>query len=215
MSVKVYDEAVTNKIKSLFSNTVFQTRELTFKTVTDKDKDVKFPLISIFRPDGWSISSENSWIKSREFLGNIRSVFVDLSYQIDIYSNTREDLEDITAEIVLYLLRNPGVQVVYESSDKTQELECNSYLNYVSGPERTSELEDTTVGRPYRYTLVYGLLNAQLVNFSNTEDPSSPDYISKVTEVIVAVEEVKASIKVDGEGNVKVTKYTNKEEVIK
>lgn len=186
MSVKVFDAAVKAKIKNVFRNTEFQSRDLTFKTITDREGKVQFPLISIFRPDGWSVDESKTWIEGREFLNGYQQIPIDLSYQIDIYASTREDLEGLAAEIVLYLLRNPGIKVHYESADGSSAIDMSTSLEYVSGPERTSEIDDSTVGRPYRYTLVFKLVNAYVINFAG--DKAGEDgYYPKITEVIVKV----------------------------
>ena len=186
MSVKFYDEAVKGKLKALFPNVEFQSRELAFKTITDRVGKVSFPYITVFRPDGWSIGSSNSWVNEREFLNGLRQVSIDATYVIDIYANTREDLEDLTAELVLYLLRNPGVTVHYETADGTEAVDVEADLKYISGPERTSELDDTTVGRPYRYTLTFALQNAYIYVFSGNSQ-GEEGYYPKVTQVIVEV----------------------------
>ncbi len=211
MAIEVYDSAVKAKIKSLFSNTEFQSREFIFKTVTDRKGEINFPLISIFRPDGWSLSSDNTWNLEQRFLDGIHQVKVDLSYQIDIYANTRKDLEELTAELVLYLLRNPGIKVHYESVDKKSAVDVMTYLSYVSGPERTSELDDTTVGRPYRYTLTYTLKSAVLLGFAG-DTPGEDGYVTKVTEVIVDVKpEVEVLVDVGSSGVTHKIKYLDKE----
>lgn len=207
MAVDMYDVAVTNKIKDLFYNTVYQDRDFVKHTVTDKSSVVKFPLISVFRPDGWSVSStQNTWKASVAYLNDLRTVYVDMNYQIDLYANTREQLEEITAELVLYLLKNPVVSVKYLSADESEYITVTSTLRYVSGPERTSEMDDTAGGRVYRYTLVFALNNAVLVNFA-TE--GSSDYVTKVTEVDVKVVDVDLGLS-ESDGSTKIG-YQDKE----
>lgn len=210
MSASFYDKAVTAKIKKKFANTLYQSRELTFHTLTDKQGQVTFPLISVYRPDGWSISSDNTWLQEKNFLAGIREVKIDLSYQIDIYANKREDLEELTAELVLYLLRNPGIVVHYESADKKIALDVKTYMKYVSGPERTSELDDQTTGRPYRNTLVFSLDAAKLINFAGTE-PGQDGYTTKITQVVVEVNELEIAVDLEGEAHK--TDYRDKEEI--
>jgi len=210
MSVLFYDKAVTAKIKKLFSNTVYQNRNFLFHTVTDKGGSVKFPLIGVYRPDGWGISKDNSWIQTINYLLGIREIKIDISYQIDLYANTREDLEEITAELVLYLLRNPGIVVHYESVDKSLAMDIKTYLKYVSGPEKTSEPDDTTVGRFYRNTLVFSLDAAKLINFAG-EHPGEDGYTTEITTVLVDIVTKEANVNLESETHN--TNYSDKEEI--
>lgn len=206
MAVDFYDKALTAKIKALFDNTVFQARDLTLKTVTDTKAEVKFPLVSIFRPDGWSIDS-STWNLETKFLNGIHQIPVNLVYTIDIYARTREDLETFTSELLLYLLRNRGIQVVYTSADGSELANVRTSLDYVSGPERTSELDDKTVGRPYRYTLTFKLSNAYIYEFGG-DKPTEAGYTPIVTQVIV---EVKPVVDVVAEDGTHKTEYIDKE----
>lgn len=165
-SVAVYDYAVVSLFKQIFKNSVYQEPELVLKTVTDTVGEVKLPLISIFRPDGWTLASQNNDVAIKNFVNGMQFLYVNFRYQIDLWANTREDLEQLATEIVLFLARNPGIKVTYYSADGSSCVDVNISLKYFSGPDRTNErLDDTTLGRLYRYTFVYTVLNAGILAF--------------------------------------------------
>ncbi len=155
-----------------------------------------------------------SWATYSDFQNGYQQVPLARVYQIDIYGNTREEVEEVAAELLLYLLRNRAFEVNYYCADKSLYTNLKVSLEYVSGLEDTSELDDKTVGRPYRGTFTFKLNNAYLLAFADDDNPESPGYIPKVTKIIVEVSsEVEADYKAVSSDETHKPEYIDKEEI--
>ena len=62
MAIDIYDLALLNKIKTVFANTVYMSEEHgnSYKQAVKSLGELKFPLVSIYRPDGYTRSSFNT-----------------------------------------------------------------------------------------------------------------------------------------------------------
>lgn len=129
MSVRLYDEALWNKIESLFPDKhlmvlkpdetarLFKTRAL-----NTSDKPIKLPLLAISRdpnvemviPTKRNLTFDGVHIK--ESSGNIAHLDVipiKLRYQIDIYTKTYALGDEYIRELAFYFVNNPEMYITF------------------------------------------------------------------------------------------------------
>lgn len=181
--LKDFDKAFTNKIKAWYSNTIYANTAVVYNVaynlVDDPTTTLKFPLVSIYRPGGFSLEDTQTFAARKRGIeyyydgesgvtGFARFVVANLPYQIDIYSKSPEDLDDITEHIIHALNLDQKLEVtqVDTKNDKTY---VESYdITYNSGPTEQSEFQSGD--RVYHYSLAYDIKNARLLNFRNVGD---------------------------------------------
>ena len=94
-----------------------------------------------------------------------RFLSVSLSYQLDIYTKSPEDLDDITEDIMQAFNFDPTLTVV-QQNDLIDTVYSERYdIIYNNGPVEQSEFSNDD--RVYHYSLVYEIPNARLVNFKS------------------------------------------------
>lgn len=173
-----FDNAVLSHIKKIYPNTYYANTAIVYNVVyslADIDTlgfKLTFPLISIYRPTGFSLKDSQPLAARRYGHGvgstwkgqdiKARYITVDLPYQIDIYAKSQEQLNTMVAEIIKYLHFEPTIQV-NQSSATTEYIETYD-ITYVSGPHEASEF--TNDDRVYHYAVVFDIKNAKLISFT-------------------------------------------------
>jgi len=186
--LKDFDNAFTNKIKSWFSNTVYANTAIVYNVaynlVDDPTTELRFPLISIYRPNGFNLSTMQSFAAKRqgiEYFYNeddnksslARFIAVNLPYQLDIYTKSPEDLDDITENIMQALNFEPTLTVSQRDSDTNENYVERYDIIYNNGPVEQSEFQNGD--RIYHYSIVYEIPNARLVNFKTHKSIDTTD----------------------------------------
>lgn len=176
--VKDFDLAVTNKIKTWFTNTIYANTAIVynvaFNLVEDPTVTLKFPLVSIYRPEGMRLNEFQSFAARRQgveyFYDNennrsslARFLVANLAYQLDVYARTPESLIDISEDIMQALNFDPVVVVEQVDKNIGQGFTDRYELTYNNGPVEQSEF--TNDDRVYHYSLVYEIRNARIANF--------------------------------------------------
>jgi len=180
--LKDFDNAFTNKIKKWFSNTIYANTAIVYNVaynlVDDPTTELRFPLISIYRPAGFSLSEKQNFAAKRqgiEYYYNqddnksslARFMSAVLPYQLDIYTKSPEDLDDITENIMQALNFEPTLTVSQKDAE-TGEIYSERYdIVYSNGPAEQSEFQNGD--RIYHYSIVYEIPNARLVNFKTQQ----------------------------------------------
>lgn len=160
---------------------------------------VEFPLVSIYRPGGFSRSDFNTtfhnlglYIVSTNTGKNFsfRVVNVDLEYTVEIASRTREDLEKLTAELILFFTQRPNLEMkLYMTNDVSDGyVESKFPVRYVSGPEDVSFLEEEETGILYRYVFRLSVDRAWLYNAKTKFAGALGDSSASNVELIEVVE---------------------------
>jgi len=166
MSVNLYDEAVLNKFKGIFYNTVYAQTDMAFQASAELDKNqgkMRLPLFSIYCMN-YTISLD--WLNWGRTRVGRRSRFTDtenytemereqtvpmrLEYQLDVWASTRSDLNDIVRELLFWIVQNPTF--VVENPLNGEKYNFNLYIS--------SDLQDNSDvmthesrGRIYRMTI--------------------------------------------------------------
>lgn len=193
--LKDFDNAFAHKIKAWFSNTIYANTAIVYNVaynlVDDPSVELRFPLISIYRPTGFELRPNQNFAAKRQGIeyyynettdqaGLARFLTVLLPYQLDIYARSPEDLDDITENIMQALNFDPILEVkqiddmttynedvtvdgVTETVTSNAEYVERYDIVYSNGPSEQSEFQNDD--RIYHYSIVYEIPNARLVNF--------------------------------------------------
>ena len=125
-SLTLYDQALKNKIKSVFNNIIISEPDLAFKRAGERKGEegkVKFPLLSLFREDE-TINSENfnyrrlrSGVRNQKFgseeqvVQAIKQIPVRLDYQLDIFTEKKIVADKIMEEMLFWLYTDLSIVV--------------------------------------------------------------------------------------------------------
>lgn len=179
MSLKLYDEAMTEFIKEVFPNTVFAYQEKAFETRATKrdmppkgEVEVMLPLVTLNR-----LTTEYAF----EFAGNnnrslsgyqglrnryIKTIPINIVYQIDIWSNKREETDDIFRELSFYL-RDNEIEIDFDKDGKKDPLKISFVLHLLDNEDNTDIESFTDKGRIYRHSITVELREAVLIMTSD------------------------------------------------
>jgi len=158
--LKDFDNAFTNKIKKWYSNTVYANTAIVYNVaynlVDDPTTELRFPLISIYRPNGFVLNNNQNFAAKRqgiEYYYNqddnksslARFITVTLPYQLDIYTKSPEDLDDITENIMQALNFEPTLTVSQTDKEINEEYAERYDIVYNNGPVEQIGTTDVTV----------------------------------------------------------------------
>jgi hypothetical protein len=176
--LKDFDIAFTNKIKAWYSNTIYANTaviyNVAYNLVDDATVQLRFPLISIYRPNGFEMLPTQTFGATRKgieyFYNNqthksshARFLTVNLPYQLEVYTKSPEDLNDITENLMQALNFDPTVEVTQLNESNDEDYIERYDITYSNGPSEQSEFQNDD--RVYHYSIVYEIRNARLVNF--------------------------------------------------
>ena len=127
---------------------------------------VKLPLISVYRMnhsiDFESFGSDPMARRGRFDTyqnSRIKELPVNIIYQIDIFSDKREDVDGIWRELVQTFIENPLIKVHFDGLEETWEFAC-----FITDSDNTSDVNSfTDVGRLWRETITIEVRNASMV----------------------------------------------------
>jgi len=180
--LKDFDNAFTHKIKAWFSNTIYANTAIVYNVaynlVDDPSVELRFPLVSIYRPNGFELRPNQNFAAKRqgiEYFYNentdeaslARFLSASLPYQIDIYARSPEDLDDITENIMQALNFDPILEVEQKDDVSGESYHERYDIVYSNGPSEQSEFQNDD--RVYHYSVVYEVPNARLVNFRKSK----------------------------------------------
>ena len=190
--IKLYDDALVLKIKSVFQNTIYGFNELAFK-IKSQESAVTLPLISIFRlPYSTKPTFYNAYMKARgnrasystektevSYLKSIE--LLDCKYQIDVWSEDFETNNRVIQELIWFLKDDSDLEII----------ESNTKQKLVFYLELSSEILNNTdlntfveSGRLYRQSFELELRNPRLFNIHE---------LKTVKEIDVRVEVIATS----------------------
>lgn len=177
MAVYLYDEALVNKIKMWTQNTdihVYGPNETSrlFATIADENNDnpIKLPLISISRPEGFTVTNTNKQPLAFDGLMTeasyeksimLNAIPISLSYQIDIYTRYQKEADEFVRNLIFNIINFPvvTVKIPYNSAD----IEHDSQIILDGSITDNSDVPERIVpGQFTRYTLNISLPDAYL-----------------------------------------------------
>ena len=177
MAVKLYDEALLNKLRSWTAGThinltgVNETRK-TFEVIADQnnDKPIQLPLITLNRNSGYDILNFNkkptsyqggTRIVNSEASAKLNVIPISIPYQIDIYTRYLDEADEYARNLVFNIINYPRVRVniPYESSGLIQD----SNIRLTSGVEDNSDIPERLIsGQFIRLTIGINIDDAYL-----------------------------------------------------
>ena len=138
MSVKLYDDALldklkewTKKIKNLHVYGPNNTVQL-FETMADEtgDKPIKLPIITLTRPGGYTILNPNKNVRTydgamtdsdEETSLTLNSIPIQIDYKLDVYTRKFEEADVYMRELIFNLINHPSFKVVIPYNDLNRE----------------------------------------------------------------------------------------------
>lgn len=183
----MYDYGVVEKFKQVFSNTLYSPTDEAFRRCAELNEGkVYLPLISIFRPMGMEIDYSNysmpEFFRGRklrlmdpqiaegqdtdnvlpEKVRNLRSLSVNLRYQMDIWGRNSNEINGLTKELIFWTVEYPHIEIQ----------EPISGINFQFSIEFEQSVTDNTDiagfqdrGRLYRNTLEFSLRDSRLFSY--------------------------------------------------
>lgn len=174
-SLADYDNAMTLKFQSVFPNTRYSFAEWSFKEDAKvTGGTVELPLLTLYRT-GY-LYNRTMFTFAEKYYGrgmwsnqtnltqtNARSISVSITYQFDIWGSTREQMDDLTAEIMMFLEFSPILLVNPKIINAPEPFRFE--LVFEDGPiDNTDIMSFETHGRVFRNTLFYVIPEARLAS---------------------------------------------------
>lgn len=171
MRLSDYDKSVTKYFSSVFPNTVFgyQARHLWEAATDQEDVVVKLPMIGVNRiATVLEFDKRNNLPDVREgrYFDDIRrfmrEIPVSLTYQLDFYSESREECDELWREILRYMLDNKFITTETEI-DKRVYSHTFPIVIENSPVDNTDVVQFIEKGKLYRVTQEFSIGNAVLL----------------------------------------------------
>lgn len=176
-SLADYDTAFVQKIRAVFPNTRYAFSEWAFKEDAKVTGDtVSLPMISLYRT-GYSYERQffnfaerfigrEMWKDRQNLIGEYaRSITVSITYQIDVWGSTRREMDELTAELIMFLELAPTIGVSPSNINPPNPFRFD--IVFEDGPiDNTDAMSFETHGRVYRNTIFYMIPEARLISTS-------------------------------------------------
>lgn len=203
MSVTLYDKALTEKIKGWVTDvntTILSPEETTemFRIVADKtnDRPISLPLITIKRERDSTIditayrsmSSQGKVFNNKKGISDhLNAVPISLTYNINIYARTMEQVDEYVRNFVFYFINYPRIRINIPYNDSQLFQDCFIRLNDTI-TDNSDIPERLISGQFSRFTLSVSIPDAYLFSYNHRKVP-------KVTSITVDMD----TDKIDGD----------------
>lgn len=181
MGTQPYDEAILDKVKESWSNVIYANTAITYNTIYQlgdgQHKEMKVPLINIYRPSGFELTDMQNFSARRQgqILGatdgdTLRGRFLSatLIYQFDFYDKTYEQLNATVIQFMQTMNAIPMLEVKHKDAATGFEFVEYYELQYLGGPEEQSEFDSNN--HVYRYYVQYEIKKAKLYDFTEVKN---------------------------------------------
>lgn len=139
MSVLEYDKALKSKIQNVFDNVVLAEPDMAFKRsaeLPENEGKVKLPLLSLYRENytillesvnqrafrrGKKVAYPNEDSDDYSTVQMMESLPVRIDYQLDLWADRRDTVDNLAAEVLFWLLGNPKIEIPVPETDRTME----------------------------------------------------------------------------------------------
>lgn len=168
MSIKLYDDALLNKLQNWTLDTSVtltgvneSTRLFTTIADTSDDKPIQLPLIALSRPGGFVIEDKYKQPKSysgvtfshtKERSAKLNAIKISIPYQLDIYARYQEEADEYIRNIVFNIINYPNVTIEIPYHDFG--IKHDSNIRLASDVEDNSDVPERLIsGQFKRYTI--------------------------------------------------------------
>ena len=177
MSIKLYDEALLNKLKRWTQDTSIvltgvneSTRLFTTLIDNNNDKPIQLPLIALSRPGGFII--EEKYKQPKSYTGikvayndqrgaRLNAIKISIPYQLDIYARYQEEADEYIRNIVFNIINYPVVTIEIPYHELGIFHESNIRLS--SDVEDNSDVPERLIADQFkRYTISLSIDDAYL-----------------------------------------------------
>lgn len=168
MSLKCYDEGLMDKVKKVFPNVTWADDESALSRNAVKDGKVvaTLPLITLYRTNNTfnfdQFGNDSHTRRGRYVLPDevrIKAFPVNIFYQMDIYSDKREEVDDIWREICQLFYIDPEIDVHFDGIEIPYKYVC--FLVDTDNTTDVSSFSDR--GRIHRQTINLEVRQAQML----------------------------------------------------
>lgn len=168
MSLKCYDEGLMAKVKKVFPNVTWADDESALNRNAEKDGKVvaTLPLITLYRTNNTfnfdQFGNDSHTRRGRYVLPDevrIKAFPVNIFYQMDIYSDKREEVDDIWREICQLFYIDPEIDVHFDGIEIPYKYVC--FLVDTDNTTDVSSFSDR--GRIHRQTINLEVRQAQML----------------------------------------------------
>lgn len=173
-SLEDYDNAMVSMYSAVFPNVHYAFAEWAFKEDAKPNGGIpSLPMVSMYRT-GYTYN-QGMFNFAEKFYGrpmwqnqttgentNARSISVSITYQLDIWGNTRAEMDGLTAETILFFEFSPILLLSPENIVPPQPFRFD--IVFEDGPiDNTDIMSFETHGRIYRNTIFYTIPEARLI----------------------------------------------------
>ena len=179
MSVYLYDVAIVEKFRKWIRDekVSISAPETLFSYRADNETgDFKLGFISLFRT-GYSILTTGKTPLSREgfklianedMTENLRAIPISIAYQIDIYTRSREENDNLCRELIFKLVNNPKlkISIPYKGVNKEHTFHLQLEDQVIDNSDIADHLEK---GEKFRTTMNLEAINAYLFSYAHKD----------------------------------------------
>lgn len=168
MSLKCYDDGLMDKVKKVFPNVTWADDESALSRNAEKDGKVvaTLPLITLYRTNNTfnfdQFGNDSHTRRGRYVLPDevrVKAFPVNIFYQMDIYSDKREEVDDIWREICQLFYIDPEIDVHFDGIEIPYKYVC--FLVDTDNTTDVSSFYDR--GRIHRQTINLEVRQAQML----------------------------------------------------
>ena len=148
MSVKLYDDALTAKIKNWTENTDIhiyapnESRRLV-EVIADEnyDKPIQLPIISISRVGGYEILNSNKqrmtydglmYESNRAKSVSLNAIPININYQIDVWTRYFEEADAYMRNFIFNIINFPKVPIIIPYNSDVRQIEHYASIRIVT-----------------------------------------------------------------------------------
>ena len=177
MAVRFYDDALLEKFQRWTKDTqvtltsVNETKRM-FETIIDNKNDnpIKFPMITLSRPGGYSIETKGkqplshnglTFVQNIERGAKLNAIPISIQYQIDIYTRYLDEADEYARNIVFNIINYPVLEIEIPYEGKNYRHKSN--IRLISDVEDNSDIAERLIsGQFTRLTLGINIDDAYL-----------------------------------------------------
>lgn len=182
MSIYLYDEALTNRLRTVIQDEEVHiiTSEKMFTKSKDSHDNPVFPAVSLYRPS-YSLSTlrrtitgyrvgQSDYDEVSHQIYSTRTLPISINYQVDVWTRRREQNDELVRELLWFFTLYPQHKIIITYENFERAITFNAFL----GEEITDNSDINNFenqGQYYRSTFNLTVDEAQLFLVDTTPKP--------------------------------------------